>query len=114
MKGPDESIRVWSSGCASGEEAYSTAMLLCEALGSDRFEKQVKIFATDVDEEALSKARLAAYNEKEMEGVPDSLCTRYFVRNEDTYTFHKELRHSIIFGRNDLVQNAPISRAETL
>jgi two-component system CheB/CheR fusion protein len=58
--GPDAApIRVWSAGCASGEEAYSIAILLAEAMGSDAFRELVKIYATDVDEEALAQARPA-------------------------------------------------------
>ena len=56
-KRPEDPIRVWSAGCASGEEAYTLAMVLAEALGIDAFRDRVKIYATDVDEEALARAR---------------------------------------------------------
>ena len=66
-------IRVWCAGCASGEEAYSLAMVLAEALGVDAFRDRVKIYATDVDEEALIKARQAIYDAKELQNVsPDA------------------------------------------
>ncbi|HYL79559.1 MAG TPA: CheR family methyltransferase, partial [Candidatus Acidoferrum sp.] len=58
-KGPDDPIRVWSAGCSSGEEAYSLALLLAEELGVEAFSHRVKIYATDVDEEALAQARTA-------------------------------------------------------
>ena len=58
----DAAIRVWSAGCSSGEEAYSLAMLLAEALGPERFNARVKVYATDVDEEALTQGRAATYS----------------------------------------------------
>ena len=56
-KAPGTPIRVWSAGCASGEEAYTLAMLLCDILGPEAFRERVKIYATDVDEEQLNEAR---------------------------------------------------------
>lgn len=61
QKKPSEPIRVWSAGCAAGQEAYSIAMLLAEQLGEDELRDRVKIFATDLDEDALSNARHATY-----------------------------------------------------
>jgi two-component system CheB/CheR fusion protein len=107
-------IRVWTAGCASGEEAYSLAMLLAEALGIEAFRERVKIYATDVDEEALSRARQAAYTAREVAGVPPELLAKYFEENNGRHTFHKELRRSVIFGRHDLIQDAPISRIDLL
>ena len=110
-KGP---IRVWSAGCASGEEAYTLAILLAEILGPAMLRDQVKIYATDVDEESLARARHATYSERELAGVPPELVERYFVSQAGQYTFRKELRRAVIFGRNDLVQDAPISRIDLL
>jgi two-component system CheB/CheR fusion protein len=111
---PDSSIRVWSAGCASGEEAYTLAMALAETLGPDAFRERVKIYATDVDEEQLSEARQATYGEREMRAVPPQLQERYFERSGNRFSFRKDLRRSVIFGRNDLVQDAPISRVDLL
>jgi two-component system, chemotaxis family, CheB/CheR fusion protein len=112
---PDgEPIRIWSAGCASGEEAYTLAMAVAEALGPESVRQRVKIYATDVDEEALSQARQARYTAKQVEGVPPELLERYFERNGDGYVFSKELRRSVIFGRHDLIQDAPISRIDLL
>ncbi|MBB5800726.1 two-component system CheB/CheR fusion protein [Saccharothrix ecbatanensis] len=113
-RGPDEPIRVWSAGCASGEEAYTLAMVLAEVLGPERFRRQVKIYATDVDGEALAHARQAVYTERELEGVPPELVTTYFEPHQGRYAFRKDLRRTVIFGRNDLVQDAPISRIDLL
>ncbi|HVX37953.1 MAG TPA: CheR family methyltransferase [Gemmatimonadaceae bacterium] len=113
-KPPEAPIRVWSAGCASGEEAYTLAMVLCESLGSEAFKERVKIYATDVDEEALAKARQAIYTEREVEGVPPALLAKYFDRVDASYCFKKELRRQVIFGRHDLIQDAPISRVDIL
>ncbi len=114
-RGPDDPIRVWSAGCASGQEAYTLAMLLAEALGAEAFRQRVKIYTTDVDEDALSEARTASYDAKAVESVPPDLLARYFEQvNGGRYVFHKDLRRAVIFGRNDLVKDAPISRVDLL
>ena len=107
-------IRVWSAGCASGEETYTLAIVLAEALGVEAFRERVKIYATDVDEESLAHARQAAYTERDLQSVPRELVERYFENNAGRYVFRKDLRRSVIFGRNDLVQDAPISRIDLL
>jgi two-component system, chemotaxis family, CheB/CheR fusion protein len=113
-RGESAPIRVWSAGCASGEEAYTLAMVLAEALGPERFRERVKIYATDADDEALAAARSAIYTEKQVEDVPEPLRAKYFERIDGRYVFAKDLRRSVIFGRNDLVQDAPISRIDLL
>jgi two-component system, chemotaxis family, CheB/CheR fusion protein len=113
-KDDDEPFRIWSAGCASGEEAYTLAMVAAEALGPEAVRERVKIYATDVDEDALSQARQARYTAKQVEGVPPELLERHFERNGDGYVFSKELRRSVIFGRHDLIQDAPISRIDLL
>ena len=108
-------IRVWSAGCASGEEAYTLAIALAETLGPDEFRGRVKIYGTDVDEDALAKARSANYSIRETEGVPPGLLEKYFEPTNGTgLGFRKDLRRSVIFGRHDLIQDAPISRLDLL
>jgi two-component system CheB/CheR fusion protein len=113
-KAPDEPIRCWCAGAASGEEAYSLAIMLTEALGVDQFRRRVKIYATDVDEEALSQARLGGHTPRDIEAVPPEYVDRYFEQVSNRYTFRNDLRRSLIFGRHDLVQDAPISRLDLL
>lgn len=108
------SIRIWSAGCASGQEAYTLAIVLAEALGVEQFAARVKIYATDLDEEALNQARHATYNAKEVEGVPTELLERYFECSNSHYTFRQDLRRSVIFGHHNLVTDAPISRIDLL
>lgn len=111
---PGRAIRVWSAGCSSGEEPYTIAILLAEALGIDEFRRRVKIYATDVDDDALSSARHATYTEERLRDVDPDLRARYFEASGSNYTFRKDLRRSIIFGRHDLIQDAPISHVDLL
>ncbi|QLL07176.1 CheR family methyltransferase [Mycobacterium vicinigordonae] len=113
-RGPNDPIRVWSAGCASGQEAYTLAMLLTEAMEPNAFRQRVKIYATDIDEEALAQARTACYDARAVESVPPALLDRYFDQVNGRYLFRKDLRRAVIFGRNDLVKDAPISRVDLL
>ncbi|KUI24154.1 chemotaxis protein CheR [Mycobacterium sp. IS-1742] len=113
-RAPNDPIRVWSAGCASGQEAYTLAMVLAEALGPEAFRHRVKIYATDVDDEALTEARAASFDAKAVESVPTELLHRYFEYVGGRYIFRKDLRRAVIFGRNDLVRDAPISRVDLL
>jgi two-component system CheB/CheR fusion protein len=113
-KPADAPIRIWSAGCASGEEAYTLAIIFAEVMGAEAFRERVKIYATDVDEEQLAEARQAAYSERAVESVPPALIDRYFDQSGGRYIFRKDLRRAVIFGRNDLVQDAPISRIDLL
>ncbi|GAB3603623.1 PAS domain S-box protein [Kineococcus gypseus] len=111
---PRGPVRAWSAGCASGQEAYTIAICLAEALGPEAFRERVKIYATDVDEEALAHARTAAYAEREVRSLPPELREKYFEQHGNRYVFRPDLRRSVIFGRADLVQDAPISHVDLL
>ena len=113
-RGPDAPLRVWCAGCASGEEPYTIAMVLARAIGDPSFRERVKIYATDIDEQALDQARRGAYLPRQIEDVPHDALDRFFERTDQRYVFRKDLRRSVIFGRNDLVQDAPISRIDLL
>jgi two-component system CheB/CheR fusion protein len=114
QKRSGEALRVWSSGCASGEEPYTLAMVLAEILGEDAFRKRVKIYATDVDEDALTQGRHAAYDVKAVEPVPEALREKYFEQINSSYVFRADLRRRVIFGRHDLIRDPPISRIDIL
>jgi two-component system, chemotaxis family, CheB/CheR fusion protein len=114
-KGADDPIRVWSAGCASGEEAYTLAMVWAEALGLDQFRERVKIYASDLDgASALVRARQGTYSSKELDGVSEELRQRYFERAGNRFAFRSDLRRSVIFGHHNLIQDAPISRLDLL
>jgi two-component system, chemotaxis family, CheB/CheR fusion protein len=114
QKGPGDPIRVWCAGCATGEEAYTLAMVLAEAVGEEGLRDRVKIYATDLDEAALVQARLGTYTERDVAAVPPELRERYFEERDGAFVFRKDLRRALIFGRNDLMQDAPISRVDLL
>jgi two-component system, chemotaxis family, CheB/CheR fusion protein len=113
-KSNSEPIRAWSAGCASGEEAYSIAMVLAEEMGVEQFRERVKIYGTDVDEDALNVARHATYTDKQLENVSSELREKYFQQVDGLYAFRKDLRRQVIFGRHDLISDAPISRVDLL
>jgi two-component system CheB/CheR fusion protein len=113
-RGPDQSLRIWSAGCASGEEPYTVAMLLAEALGEEGFRRRVKIYATDVDDDALREAREATYTAKQMEKVPPELRERYFQQSPRGFAFRGDMRRTVIFGHNDLHRDPPMSRVDLL
>jgi len=112
--GSREAIRIWSTGCASGEEAYSLAILFAEAMPAGDFRERVKIYATDVDEEALTEGRHGIYPLARLGAVPGDLKEKYFDRHEQRYVVRPELRRAVIFGRHDVVQDPPISRIDLL
>jgi len=113
-KSDSEPIRAWSAGCASGEEAYSIAMMLAQEMGVEQFRERVKIYGTDVDEDALNVARHATYTDKQLENVSSELREKYFEQVDGLYAFRKDLRRQVIFGRHDLISDAPISRVDLL
>ena len=109
-----EEIRVWSAGCAGGEEAYSLAIAFAEALGIEECAKRVKIYGTDVDPEALRDARAGLYPAKAIEAFPAELKDKYFEQNGSQFGFRPDLRRRVIFGRHDITSDAPISRLDLL
>jgi two-component system CheB/CheR fusion protein len=111
---PGDAIRIWSVGCASGQEPYSLAMLFAERLGVHEFCRRVKIYATDLDEAALNSARHATYTERDVEVLTPEQRQRYFEQVNGEYVFQRELRKCVIFGRHNVVVDAPISRIDLL
>ncbi len=113
-KGSNEQIRVWSAGCATGEEAYSLAMAFAEEVGEAGFAERVKIYATDVDEQALRDARHGVFSADQAKDVPDDFRERYFEPTDGRFVFRPDLRQAVIFGRNDLLVDPPISRIDLI
>ncbi len=112
--GPSEEIRVWSAGCSSGEEVYSLAIVFAETLGLDECVERVKIYGTDIDEEALRDARAGLYPSRALESIPGHLRERYFEPTGGQYAVRPDLRKRMIFGRHDITRDAPISRLHLL
>jgi two-component system CheB/CheR fusion protein len=112
--GMDREIRVWSAGCSSGEEAYSLAMAFAEAMGIDECVKRVKIYGTDIDEEALRDARAGMYPARALQDLPINIRDKYFDQVGSHFAFRPDLRRRVIFGRHDITSDAPISRLDLL
>src|SRR5262245_53909566 len=108
------SLRIWSAGCSSGEEPYSIAMLLAEHLGERAGEFLIKIYGTDVDEDALTTARHGMYRLDQLKEVSADLTERYFVRDGQLYRLRRDLRRWCIFGAHNLTQTPPLSHIDLL
>jgi two-component system CheB/CheR fusion protein len=101
-------LRIWSAGCATGEEAYSVAILVAEALGDELSQFAVQIFATDLDEDALAFARRGVYPAAALVSVPEDLRARAFTLLLDgSYEITPRIRALVTFGQHDLGQRAP-------
>ena len=108
----DREIRVWSAGCATGEEAYSLAILFAEALGETLGRFNLRVFATDLDAEAVNFARRGIYSRSAVSNLPPQLLERYFHRIGDEYEIRKNVRALTVFGQHDLAQRAPFPRID--
>ncbi|MBV9841342.1 MAG: PAS domain-containing protein [Sphingomonadaceae bacterium] len=113
-KSADDQFRVWVLGCATGEEAYSIAILLREQLANLDHPPQVQIFATDLDARALGLARAGRYSRAIEDQIRPDRLERWFVREGDTYCVSKELREMCIFSPHNVTKDAPFSRIDIL
>ncbi len=118
FKQPGEQIKVWSAGCASGQEVYTLAILFVEILGIEQYIERVQIFATDRDKDALLEAQRGSYNELAIADLDGRILSKYFEKKfdnlEQRYVIDSKLRRKIIFGRHDLTLNAPMSKIDLL
>ena len=111
-KGASDQVRVWVLGCATGEEAYSIAILLREHMAKLDLVPQVQIFATDIDGRALAAARVGRYTETIAQTMSRERLSRWFVREGNTYCIVKELREMCIFSQHSVIKDAPFSRLD--
>ena len=107
-------LRIWSAGCATGEEAYSLAITLLEAIGDDDGPIDVRVFATDIDRDAIAFARRGMYPPAALENVAAPLRARYFTKTDGGYEVVKSLRARMIFGEHDLGARAPFPRIDLI
>lgn len=105
-------LRLWSAGCATGEEAYSLAILVAEQLGDDLDNVDVRIFATDLDAEAVAFARRGVYPASAIEALPPALIARHFTRLDGAYEISKRVRSLVLFAQHDLGQRAAFPRID--
>ncbi|WP_224248623.1 CheR family methyltransferase [Hyalangium gracile] len=111
---PDQELRIWSAGCATGEEAYSIAIAAAEALGPGYPGPELKVFGTDADEGAIAFARRGVYSPQQLKGCSQERLERWFVPHGDGHAVRKEIRRAVVFGVNNLVSDAPVSRIDLI
>ncbi len=111
-KRPGDEVRVWVAGCATGEEAYSIAILLAELLGKEASQYRIQIFATDLDLSALAIARRGSYSEAALVDMAPELIARYFTNTNGRYEISRVLRDMVVVARQDLVQDPPFLRLD--
>jgi len=105
-------LRLWCAGCATGEEAYSLALLLAHVLGGELPEWSVRIFATDADEDAIAFARRGLYPSNVLDNLPEDYRSRFFEPSDQGYRVVKSLRQLMIFGQQDLSRGVPFPRID--
>ena len=111
---PEESIRVWVAGCSTGEEAYSIAILFCESMETLKIKRSIKIFATDLDVEAISTAGKGVYGDSIIDSVSAARLSRFFTRRNNTYTINRDIRKMIVFSPHNVFQDPPFGRLDLI
>ncbi len=111
---PQAPLRVWVTGCATGEEAYSVAMCLLERVAISERNGRLQIFATDIDSHALEIARVGSYPESMASSVAPERLARFFIKAENSYRVKKELREAVVFAPQNLITDAPFSRLDLI
>ncbi|MDP2045371.1 MAG: chemotaxis protein CheB, partial [Deltaproteobacteria bacterium] len=113
-RSPDDPIRIWVPGCASGEEAYSIAITLLEYLGERSANYPVQVFATDVDERVITQARAGFYPEAALADVSPERLRRFFVKGSGGYQVSKTIRDICVFARQNLIKDPPFSHLDLI
>lgn len=113
LPGNDEGIRGWCCACANGEEAHSLAITLSESLSPEALKKS-KVFATDIDIDALETARRARYREDALRNVSEEMLAKYFFHSDGQFKLKYDIRNIIKFGHLDIVRSPSISRINIL
>lgn len=107
-----DEVRIWCAGCATGEEAFTLAILLCEAMDQQKISLPAKIFATDLDQEAILHGRNGLYSADEVSKVPEELRARYFEPRGGHFEVRKRIRDLVVFARQDLTRNPPFVKLD--
>jgi two-component system CheB/CheR fusion protein len=111
-KGPNDAVRVWVVACATGEEAYSIAMLLCEHARTLENPPVIQVFATDLDEEVIQTARNGIFPDTIATDVSDERLRRFFVKEHRGYRLRREVREVVLFAMHDVLKDSPFSRLD--
>ncbi len=111
---PEKPVRVWVTGCSTGEEAYSIAIVLIEFLGDNAFNTPIQIFATDINDVLIKKARAGVYPKNIEADVSLERLRRFFVQVNEGYQIIKPIRDMCVFARQDMVKDPPFSRLDLI
>lgn len=113
-KSDADPLRIWVPGCSTGEEAYSIAIMLSR-LTKDRLQgRNIQIFATDIEDNAISRARRGVYSEASLADVPKELIDHYFIKNDSDYELIKNIRSMVLFSKHDLTSNPPFLKLDLI
>jgi chemotaxis protein methyltransferase CheR len=107
-------IRIWSAGCASGEETYSIALLLRDFLGPNLGNFLIFVHGTDIDIECLEKAKTGLYSYEEVKGVRKDFLSRYFVMDKGKYKVSEEIKRIVKFEKHDLISGKPLGHFDVI
>ncbi len=107
---PERELRFWVAGCSTGEEAYTLAILIREVMENLGLERDIKIFATDIDREAISRAGTGIYSESIAADMHPNLLAKYFYSHGETYQVARRLREMVVFAQHNLLKDPPFTR----
>jgi two-component system CheB/CheR fusion protein len=113
-RNPEEPVRIWHACCATGEEVYSTAILIREFLNHHQMDAKVQIFATDIDEGAIAQARSGLYGDEIRTGLSEGRLKTFFTRVDGRLRVAKTLREMVVFAHHNLIKDPPFSRLDLL
>jgi two-component system, chemotaxis family, CheB/CheR fusion protein len=105
-------LRIWIAGCATGEEAYSTVMLLMEEMARAKKSIGLQVFASDIDQEALKRAREGIYPESISADVPEERLARFFLKRDGSYQVDKQVRDCVTFAEHNIILDPPFLRMD--
>lgn len=108
------SIRIWIAGCSTGEEAYTLAIALHEYLGENLEGKEIQIFASDISEVAIAKARIGFYRKSQMQNVSETILTKYFTASTSGYKIKRQIRDLCIFAVHNFLTDPPFARMDLI
>jgi two-component system CheB/CheR fusion protein len=113
-KSVDQPLRIWIVGCSTGQEVYSMAISLFEYIGEDIDHYKIQIFATDISEKAIAKAKAGQYEKKELKGISNQRLDTFFVESEGKYTIEKKIRNLCIFAVHNFLKDPPFARMDII
>ncbi len=115
LKKPDVNpIRAWVAGCSTGQEAYSLAILLYQFLEENQSGRRIQIFASDVSESAILKARIGIYHKSELENVPEHILQKFFIQKNEDYQVTRQIRDMCVFAIHNFLKDPPFAKMELI